>query len=86
MPDTWDRVRITLERRGTIAKVEVNGVEIKAVTKLQVLLDGADRMSRVMIELMPDVIEVEGDVSVLTLIKPDRLLIPRQLAEATSSG
>lgn len=84
MPDT-DRVHITLDQRGRSAKVEINGVEIRYITKLTLSLDGTERMSRVMIELAPDVIEIDGEVSVLELVKPNRVFIPRA-AEVVPDG
>lgn len=75
---TYDRVRITLERHGRVAKIEVNGIEVKYVTKLLVNLDGDDRMSRVTIELAPEVVEIDGEVSLLELTKRQRILIPRE--------
>jgi hypothetical protein len=81
-----DQVRIRIDHHGHSAKIEVNGVEIKYVTSLHLSLDGGDRMSRVTIELAPDVIEVDGEVAALELLKPSRVYIPRVPEVATSAG
>lgn len=75
-----DHVRIAFANHGHSVKIEVNGVEIRRATKLQVSMDGGDRMSRVTIELAPEIIAIDGEVAVLELMQPNRVFIPRKAA------
>lgn len=88
MPERWsgDRVRISLENEGRVTNVEVNGVEIKSAAKLQLTVDGIDRRSRLIIELVPEVVEIEGEVALLELTRPQRLFIPPVLEPVASAG